>query len=556
MSTLVPPPASPGVPRVSYQGQLEHVVQDLLDKIQREKPTDAVDFLQKTLSQTFTSPPASPVTRFPSELGCRALSIVVLGASGDLAKKKTFPALFQLFDRGFLPPTTSIVGYARSALTKEQLCDKIRPALPKKDVEPARVDAFLRTIDMVTGAYDSVESFAVLHQRLLALERAKCPSGGSNRVFYLALPPTAFVDACRGIKAACTVPATDGWARIVVEKPFGHDTDSSLQLTKQLTALFREDQLFRIDHYLGKEMVKNIVCLRFANHVFSSVWNRNHIHSVQITFKEQIGTEGRGGYFDSFGIIRDVIQNHLTQIFALVAMERPRSLSGEDIRDEKVALLKCVLPADPANCVLGQYTAKPDGSVPGYLDDPTVPRGSTTPTFASLVLYVQNDRWDGVPFIIKAGKAMESKQVTVRIQFRNEIRPFVDEAVRNELVIRAQPDEAVYMKINVKAPGMLSHLEQTELDLSYRTRYSTVSLPEAYESLINEVIVGNSTNFVRDDELDAAWKIFTPLLHAIDAGRVAPKPYPMGSRGPPEADAMVQRLGYVRSSTYKWNASI
>jgi glucose-6-phosphate 1-dehydrogenase len=543
--------------------RVNSMVTELLDQMRSDNPPDPIHFLTQRLnSDDFSnlstdSPAESPekgVPRYPKELDARPLTIIVLGASGDLAKKKTFPALFSLFRKGLLPPCTSIVGYARSELSMKELIERVSPNLPKHVLGNDK-ENFWSLVSYCSGNYDAVGDFKKLDEHIKEREKGvecaeKCTRGG-NRVFYLALPPSAFVDACKGISGGAT--PKDGWMRVVVEKPFGHDTESSHQLAKDLRALLQEEQLFRIDHYLGKEMVQNLVTLRFANHVFGAVWDRSHICNVQITFKETIGTEGRGGYFDKYGIIRDVMQNHLTQILALLTMEKPKSLDGEAIRDEKVAVLKAVRPVRLEDCVIGQYTAKPDGSEPGYLEDPGVPKGSNCPTFASMVLHVNNDRWAGVPFIMKAGKALNEKVVVIRIQFREEIQPFGDATTRNELVIRAQPDEAMYLKIMTKAPGLGKELTSTELDLTYKERFEAVSLPEAYESLINEVVIGNPTNFVRSDELDAAWQIFTPLLHRIDKGELKPIPYPMGSRGPEQADDLAAQYGFVRNTEYRWS---
>ncbi|ESL05841.1 glucose-6-phosphate 1-dehydrogenase [Trypanosoma rangeli SC58] len=330
-----------------------------------------------------------------------------------------------------------------------------------------------------------------------------------------------------------------GWVRLIVEKPFGRDTETSEQLSKQLEPLFDESQLFRIDHYLGKEMVQNIIVTRFANRVLSALWNSNNIACVGINFKETIGTVGRGGYFDSIGVIRDVVQNHLTQILSLLAME-------------KVHVLRQVEPVTPENCVLGQYTASADGSMPGYLDDPTVPKGSRCPTFAVMRLYINNDRWHGVPFIIKAGKALEERVLGIRVQFKDEIRPFGENTQRNELFVRAQLSEAMYLRLTAKTPGLLRNTHQTELHLTYERRYD-IRLPDAYESLLHEALLGSSTNFVRKDELDAAWRIYTPLLHAIDCGEMKVLPYMAGSRGPAEADEFVTKSGYKLAKAYQCN---
>ena len=282
--------------------------------------------------------------------------------------------------------------------------------------------------------------------------------------------------------------------------------------------------------------------------------------SVVITFKEDIGTQGRGGYFDSFGIIRDVMQNHLLQILTLVAMEKPPSLSAEDIRNEKVKVLKSVSPIKLEDCVLGQYVGNPDAeegteACNGYLDDPTVPAGSTTPTFATAVLHINNERWEGVPFILRCGKALNERKAEVRIQYKDVPGDiFNSQLERNELVVRVQPNEAVYVKLMSKKPGMAFGCEQTELDLTYSSRYKDIQLPDAYERLILDVFTGTQIHFVRSDELFEAWRVFTPLLHQIENDKTQPIPYVFGSRGPKENDELIQAQGFVYTgATYKWN---
>lgn len=304
-------------------------------------------------------------------------------------------------------------------------------------------------------------------------------------------------------------------------------------LAGQIGSLWPEENLYRIDHYLGKELVQNLLVLRFANTLFGSWWNRHWVSNVQITFKEPFGTEGRGGYFDSYGIIRDVIQNHLIQVVALLAMEAPVSTHPDDIRDEKVKLLRCMSPASVEECVLGQYVGV--GGKPGYLEDPTVPAGSRTPTFAAVRLHIRNERWAGVPFVVKAGKALNDRSVVVRLQLKTPAASmFGDDLhnLRNELVIRFQPNEAIYAKVVVKKPGLDMDTVMSELDLTYPERYRDVSIPDAYERLILDCIRGDQQHFVRRDELRAAWAVFTPLLHAIDAG-TGPQlhTYPYGGWG-------------------------
>lgn len=276
-------------------------------------------------------------------------------------------------------------------------------------------------------------------------------------------------------------------------------------------------------------MVKNLLILRFGNAFFNATWHRHHIDNVQITFKEPFGTEGRGGYFDEFGIIRDVMQNHLLQVLTLLAMERPISFSAEDIRDEKVRVLRAMPAIEPKNVIIGQYGRSLDGTKPSYKEDDTVPPNSRCPTFCALVAYIKNERWDGVPFIMKAGKALNEQKTEIRIQFKDVTSGIFKDIPRNELVIRIQPNESVYLKMNSKLPGLSMQTVVTELDLTYRRRFSDLKIPEAYESLILDALKGDHSNFVRDDELDASWRIFTPLLHYLDDNKdIIPMEYPYG----------------------------
>ncbi|ERN13638.1 glucose-6-phosphate 1-dehydrogenase, cytoplasmic isoform [Amborella trichopoda] len=485
------------------------------------------------------------------ESGC--LSIVVLGASGDLAKKKTFPALFHLFQQGFLPPNeVYIFGYARTKLSDDGLRDRIRGHLGKGNEASSEfseaVSKFLQLIKYVSGSYDSDEGFKLLDKEISLHEQSKnSHEGSSRRLFYLALPPSVYPSVCKMIRKHCMNQSDlGGWTRIVVEKPFGKDLSSAEELSAQLGELFNEQQIYRIDHYLGKELVQNLLVLRFANRLFLPLWNRDNIDNIQIVFREDFGTEGRGGYFDEYGIIRDIIQNHLLQVFCLVAMEKPISLKPEHIRDEKVKFLQSVLPIKDEDVVLGQYE--------GYKDDPTVSKDSNTPTFATAVLRIHNERWEGVPFILKAGKALNSRKAEIRVQFKDVPGDIFKckKQGRNEFVIRLQPSEAMYMKLTVKQPGLEMSTIQSELDLSYRQRYQGVTIPEAYERLILDTIRGDQQHFVRRDELKVAWEIFTPLLHRIDDGELKPIPYKPGSRGPKEADELLSRAGYVQTHGYIW----
>lgn len=481
-------------------------------------------------------------------------TIVVFGASGDLAKKKTFPALFGLYREGQLPTTVNIIGYARSKMNDQELRDRIVEYLKLKDEKAkSKVDGFLKLITYISGPYDQPEGFQKLNEAIEAYD-SKNNNKHSERLFYLALPPSVFTTVGTNIKKY--VYPEQGRLRIIVEKPFGHDLESSRKLQNDLAPLFSEEELYRIDHYLGKEMVKNLLVLRFGNEFFNAAWNKDHITSVQISFKEAFGTEGRGGYFDEIGIIRDVMQNHLLQVLTLLTMERPVSFDPEAIRDEKVKVLKAFDALQTDDVLLGQYGKSEDGSKPGYLDDSTVKPDSKCVTYAAIGIQIHNERWDGVPIVLRAGKALDSSKVEIRIQFKPVAKGMFKEIQRNELVIRIQPNEAVYMKVNSKIPGISTETSLTDLDLTYSTRYSEdFWIPEAYEALIRDCYLGNHSNFVRDDELDVSWKLFTPLLEHIE-GPNAPKPisYPYGSKGPEGLRKFLTKHGYVFSDegTYQW----
>ena len=481
-------------------------------------------------------------------------TVIVFGASGDLAKKKIYPSLWELYKDKLLPDGTQFVGYARSELTVAALRARVEPYFKVKEEHKGDFDRFFKHCFYVKGSYDKKKDFENLGKELDKLSK----SDTANRVFYLALPPSVFKDATSNIKSCCM--SKKGWNRVVVEKPFGKDFDSSADLSNHVAKVFAEEQIYRIDHYLGKEMVQNLMVLRFGNMIFSPIWNRNHIENVTIQFKEDIGTGGRGGYYDEFGVIRDILQNHMIQTLCLIAMEKPCSKKAEDLRNEKVKVLRSMPPITLDNVVLGQYVGNPDGegdSKVGYQDDPTVPKGSVTPTFTACVAYIKNERWDGVPFILKCGKALNEKKAEIRVQFKDVPGDiFGGKCSRNELVIRLQPKEAIYIKMMVKEAGMSFEPVISEMDLSYHSRYKDAKLPDAYERLILDVFSGSQSHFVRSDELAEAWRIVTPLLHKIETEKIKPIPYKFGTRGPEEADKLVQRVGFQYTGQYSWKASI
>lgn len=475
------------------------------------------------------------------------VSITVVGASGDLAKKKIFPALFALYYEGCLPKHFTVFGYARSKMTDAELRNMVSKTLTcridKRENCGEKMDEFLKRCFYHSGHYDSEENFSALDKKLKEHEGGRV----SNRLFYLSIPPNIFIDAVRC--ASLSASAGNGWTRVIVEKPFGRDSDSSAALTRGLKQYLAEDQIFRIDHYLGKELVENLSVLRFSNLIFEPLWSRQYIRNVQFIFSEDFGTEGRGGYFDHYGIIRDIMQNHLLQILALFAMETPVSLDAEDIRNEKVKVLRSMKPLSLENVVIGQYKSHIKGGItyPAYTDDKTVPKDSLTPTFAAAALFIDNARWDGVPFLMKAGKALHTKRAEIRVQFRHvpgnlynrNFGTDLDRAT-NELVIRVQPDEAIYLKINNKVPGLGMRLDRSNLNLHYAARYSK-EIPDAYERLLLDAIEGERRLFIRSDELDAAWTLFTPLLKELEEKKIIPEYYPYGSRGPVGAHYLAAR---------------
>lgn len=481
------------------------------------------------------------------------LTIVVLGASGNLAKVKTYPALLALYFHNLLPKNVIIAGYSRTELERQKFLDTISI---KFDSAFEKVKAeFLDRCFYFAGKYDSAEDFAKLDVVLDEKEAERTSKAANfahnpNRLFYLAIPPSIYVPSAKAMQTAQT---KKGWNRIIIEKPFGKDSQSSLKLGEELGTLFRESQMYRIDHYLGKEMAQNLMVLRFANNFFEPTWNARHVKAAIISNKMDFGTEGRGGYFDEYGIIRDMLQNHLLQVLALVAMEEPVSLSAQDVRDQKVKLLKAAAPLVKKDTVMCVYTR--NGKHPGFLEDPTVSKTSTTATFAAVVLRINNTKWHGVPFILKAGYGVgKEKKTDIRIQYKTKGQALFPDAVPNELVLMVQPEDCIYVKLNTKLPGLEGGLTQAELDLSYKKRFNFEE-PDAYERLIWDVLRGDHSLFVRSDELVAAWKIFTPILHQLESEKEKPYEYKFGERAPKAVDELVTANGFIVSKSYKWKTT-
>lgn len=473
------------------------------------------------------------------------LVITVIGASGDLAKKKTYPSLFKLYCQNLLPSDTIIWGFARSKKTHESLRSQIKPYLLTSCSDENVIDIFLSHCYYHSGSsYGDLEAFSSLTSQIMHHEETFPTKSYHNRLFYLAIPPNVFADASLAIKEKSM--AKQGWTRIIIEKPFGRDSDSCLELSSNLAQHFEEKHLYRIDHYLGKEMVQNLLTFRFGNSWLEWLWNRNAVKCVLINFKEPFGTEGRGGYFDQYGIIRDIIQNHLLQVLSLLTMESPIEVEGPEagnhIRDAKVHVLKSIPPVTLSDCLLGQYE--------GYTNDSTIEnKSSNCPTFAAIRCFINTPRWHNVPFIFTAGKALDERKVDIRVQFKEApaaVSMLGTKCPHNELVMTLQPKEEIYMKTNIKSPGFSSMPIQTSMSMNYHNEFDMAdsnNSPDAYSRLILDVMRGKHGSFVRDDELKRSWEIFTPLLKEIDEKQVQPVIYKYGSAGPDMLQDFIKEMG-------------
>ncbi|OVA16697.1 glucose-6-phosphate dehydrogenase [Macleaya cordata] len=467
---------------------------------------------------------------FDSEGGrVPSLCISVIGATGELARTKIFPALFALYYSGFLPENVGIFGYSRKNLTDEDLRSVIASTLTcRVDHQQNcgdKMDSFLSRTYYINGGCNNREGMAKLNAQMEKIEG----ESEANRIFYLSVPQEALLDVACSL--ANNAQTQKGWNRIIIEKPFGFDAVSSYQLTLALLLNFEEKQIYRIDHLLGRNLIENLTVLRFSNLVFEPLWSRAYIRNVQVILSEDWGMETRGRYFDGYGIIRDIVHSHILQTIALFAMEPPISLEDEDVRNEKVKVLRSIRMLELGDIILGQYKASSADKVDVYLN-------TLTPTFFAAALYIDNARWDGVPFLIKAGMGLIKHRMEIRIQFhrvpgnlyRERIGQNIDLAT-NELILRDVPDEAILVKINNKIPGLGLHLDASELNLLYKDKYN-VEVPDSYEHLLLDVVDGDNHLFMRSDELAAGWEILSPVLHEIDEKKIVPELYEFGGRGP------------------------
>ncbi len=483
-------------------------------------------------------------------------TMVIFGATGDLAARKLLPALYHLAVGTALPDAFAVVGVGRRPMTDQAYREKLRHDVEEFSPDPIDEAVWRRLAPRAFFAFeplDSPASFQSLGRRLAAIEGDASPPRG--RVYYFATPPDAVAGIASGLGAAGLLTEAPGRARrVVVEKPFGYDLPSARALNEQLRTVLAEPQIYRIDHYLGKETVQNLMAFRFANGIFEPVWNRRYVDHVQITVAETVGVEERGGYYDEAGALRDMVQNHLFQLLALTAMEPPISFRADDVRDERVRVLHalhlCSEDEVRRRVVRGQYAAGTSGaqSVAGYRDEPHVSKGSTTETFVALKLLIDNWRWADVPFYLRTGKRLPTRVSEISVQFRRPpMKLFhsvaADTAEPNVLVIRIQPGEGISLRFQAKVPGTPVRLGTVDMAFDYADYFASTPAT-GYETLLFDCMSGDPTLFHRADMVEAGWEVIAPILQMIAASPTAMlHPYPAGSWGPSAADLLLEREG-------------
>jgi glucose-6-phosphate 1-dehydrogenase len=475
--------------------------------------------------------------------------LVVFGASGDLTHRKLLPALERLSRRRLLPAAFAVVGVARTEMTDDDFRDLMADAVPNAGPGWGEI---IKNSAYVAGEYSHPDTFTALRDRVRQTEEAL--GTGANRTYYLATIPEVFGDVARALgKVGLNRPEPGGSARLVIEKPFGRDRETARQLDAALHEVFDEDQIYRIDHYLGKETVQNVLALRFANAIFEPLWSRNYIDHVQVTVAETVGVEKRGNFYETAGALRDIVQNHVMQVLSLTLMEPPGSIDAQGIRDEKVKALRSVVVPQaqdvPNIAVRAQYDSGwvEGNAVPGYRQEPGVSPQSQTETYVALKLSVDNWRWAGVPIYVRTGKRLPKRVTEVALQFKAVPHlAFPRQAALglnpNALVMRIQPDEGVTLRFGAKVPGQAFMVRDVLMDFSYGAAFLEEP-PDAYERLLLDAMVGDPTLFIRSDEVDTAWGIVQPLLDTWGKGGAPLSGYASGSWGPRQADTLIERDG-------------
>lgn len=466
----------------------------------------------------------------------KSTSLVIFGASGDLTNRKLIPALYNAEIKGILPPI-QIIGYARRPYDDESFRARLKEGVTEfspRSFDESRWDEFAKKIHYFKGDLDQSQDFVSLKKWLIDLEPE-----GANRLYYLAISPTFYETTVQHLGAAQMADDAEGWRHIVVEKPFGRDLQSAQDLNKAIHEVFLEEQVYRIDHYLGKETAQNILYFRFANTIFEPIWNRRYIDHVQITVAETVDVSRRGAYYNSAGVLRDMFQNHLLQLFTLVAMEPPASFDADVLRNEKVKVLMSTRKVSLKDTVLAQYE--------GYLDTPNVARESRTPTYAAIKLYVDNWRWKNVPFYLRSGKALKRKTSEITVQFQRPPHlmfhlPKGQIHTPNYLSICIQPDEGIHLRFEAKEPGSDMSTRSVDMEFHYSDAFGEEPLPDAYERLLLDALDGDAALFARSDGIEAAWRLVDPVIHGWDDPSMGPlASYSPGEWGPDEGIALMAR---------------
>ena len=486
--------------------------------------------------------------------------VVLFGASGDLTRRKLVPAIFRLWQKNLLSPSFALIGFSRSKMDTDQFRDAMRKAIIESGETDSITDtaweSFSSCLYYEAGEARDDSFFKNLLDRVHSVDREK--NCGGSVLYYLSTPPSLFEEIIEQLGKFKLAAPEHGWARVVIEKPFGRDLESAMELNRKLSETFLESQIYRIDHFLGKETVQNILVFRFANGIFEPIWNRRYIDHIQITSAEELGVGARAGYYEESGALRDMIQNHMLQLLSLVAMDPPVSLEPDDVRDEKVRVAKAIRPFDKSEvmkaAVHGQYTRGIIGGndAPGYIEERGVNPKSTTETYAAVKFIIDNWRWAGVPFYVRSGKRLPKRVTEVAIQFKSAPQNLFGRSPEslieaNQLILRIQPDEGITLRFGAKLPDIKGHtatrIRQVNMDFLYGTAFAQQP-PEAYERLLYDAMIGDSTLFARRDMVEIAWSLVDPILDAWKESKPEDMPgYEAGSWGPAEADKLIAECG-------------